>query len=140
MKGMGSRLKNARVAQGLSQAELAARVGISKGTLSMTERDVTSITCKKLFRICEALNLSPSFAFTGISDHRIEVADGEMNLQETLPRVYRSGNLAKLLASIDSFGGDQVQFPTDLANFMTVHRQKIRRFRKLECKDDLKIN
>lgn len=53
---LGARLKAARLAQGLLQAELAARAGLSRGTVTALEQTGQS-TVTSLVRVVQALGL-----------------------------------------------------------------------------------
>lgn len=58
MLQIGEKLKQRRVALGLTQEELAARVELSKGFISQVERDLTSPSISTLKDILEALGLT----------------------------------------------------------------------------------
>jgi transcriptional regulator with XRE-family HTH domain len=62
---IGPRLREARVRQRLSLAELADRAGITKGFLSQLERDRTSPSVGTLVEICRVLDLSVGDLFDG---------------------------------------------------------------------------
>lgn len=53
---LGSRLKAARLVQGMQQVELAARAGVSRGTVSTLESSGQS-TLASIVRVAQALNL-----------------------------------------------------------------------------------
>lgn len=53
---LGGRLKAARLAQGMQQVELAARAGISRGTVISLESSGQS-TLASIVRVAQALNL-----------------------------------------------------------------------------------
>jgi transcriptional regulator with XRE-family HTH domain len=57
---LGALLKEARLAAGLTQEELAHRAGVDRSYVSQMERDLKSPTVQMLFRVCQALNASPS--------------------------------------------------------------------------------
>jgi transcriptional regulator with XRE-family HTH domain len=52
-----SRLRAARLARGLSQAELAARAGLSPGWISLLERTPSFITDRTAQRLSEVLGV-----------------------------------------------------------------------------------
>lgn len=59
---IGDRIKNRRVALGLTQEELAERAELTKGFISQIERDLTSPSVDSLFVILEALGTNiPEF-------------------------------------------------------------------------------
>ncbi|MBD5802714.1 helix-turn-helix protein [Azoarcus sp. Aa7] len=53
---LGRRLKAARLAQGIQQVELAARAGVSRGTVNTLENSGQS-TLASIVRVAQALNL-----------------------------------------------------------------------------------
>jgi transcriptional regulator with XRE-family HTH domain len=62
---IGPRLRNARLRQGLTLAEVAGGAGITKGFLSQLERDRTSPSVGTLVEICRVLELSIGELFDG---------------------------------------------------------------------------
>lgn len=61
---VGKRLKEVREMYGLSQRELAKRVGLTNSTISMIERDAVSPSISSLKRILEGVSLSVTEFFT----------------------------------------------------------------------------
>jgi len=57
---IGEELRKARLKAGLSQEELAVQAGVHRTYISLLERNKKSPTLNVLFRICDALNVSPS--------------------------------------------------------------------------------
>lgn len=57
---LGSELRKAREAAGMSQETLAFEAGVHRTYISLLERDLKSPTLKVLFRICRALDISAS--------------------------------------------------------------------------------
>lgn len=58
---LGARIRELRQARGLTLADLAAKSGISIGTLSQLERDLVSPTVRTLFTLGEALSVSAAW-------------------------------------------------------------------------------
>lgn len=56
-RAIGTRLREARKAQGMTLTELASRTGLTKGFLSQVERDLTSPSVGSLVRLCDALGI-----------------------------------------------------------------------------------
>ena len=56
----GAALRRAREAKGLSQERLAAAAELTQAYLSRVERGENSPTVEVVFRLCEALTVSPS--------------------------------------------------------------------------------
>lgn len=61
MVGFGARLKEARLAKGYSQKELAARLEVSHTRLNNWEREVSSPYIDTLIAICKELDVKPSW-------------------------------------------------------------------------------
>ena len=62
---VGSRLRHARIARGVSLRALARRLGVSPATLSQIENDKTGLTVERLNRIAETLGMSPAELLEG---------------------------------------------------------------------------
>ncbi len=67
---IGSRLRAVRIARGLSQRELAARAGLTNGTISLIEKNRTSPSVASLKSVLDALPMTLSEFF-----HAAEQAD-----------------------------------------------------------------
>ena len=59
----GKKVKEKRIAQGLTQEELSERIGISPKSLSQIELGNNFVSAENLELICYALNTSPSSLF-----------------------------------------------------------------------------
>ncbi len=57
---LGQILKETRLAAGLTQEELAHAAGVDRSYISQLERDLKSPTIQMLFRLCGALEASPT--------------------------------------------------------------------------------
>jgi transcriptional regulator with XRE-family HTH domain len=57
---LGEELRKARETAGLSQERLAFEAGVHRTYVSLLERGKKSPTVSVLFRICRALDISPS--------------------------------------------------------------------------------
>ena len=55
---MNEKLRNARIGQGLSQTELAKRVGVSRQTVNMIENSEYNPTLELCVRICKTLGVT----------------------------------------------------------------------------------
>ena len=53
---LSQHLRSLRKAQGLTQAQLAARMGVLQSRISALEKDATKLTVEQLFRVLSALN------------------------------------------------------------------------------------
>lgn len=61
IKEVGARIVALRIARRLTQAELAARTGISKRTIERLEQGSGNLRLDAFVRICTALNLTDRF-------------------------------------------------------------------------------
>ncbi len=55
---MNEKLRNARTAMGISQTELARRVGVSRQTVNMIENSEYNPTLELCVRICKVLGMT----------------------------------------------------------------------------------
>lgn len=60
---IGSRIKEERIKQGLTQEELGNMIGVSKTTISYYERGKEQPKMEKLKKLTEVLNLTPNYIF-----------------------------------------------------------------------------
>jgi HTH-type transcriptional regulator/antitoxin HipB len=60
--GLGRVLQSARKAKGLTQTQLAARVGVSQARMSALEREPGTLSVDQLLAICSSLGLQLSIA------------------------------------------------------------------------------
>ena len=58
---MGGRIRNARIAAGLSQSELAEKCNLSISFLGHIERGIRKMSLETLVTVCEILNLSADY-------------------------------------------------------------------------------
>ncbi len=83
---IGSKIKELRIAKGLTQEELADRAELSKGFISQLERDLTSPSIATLADILQCLGISVAEFFAGESEEQVvfgsddyfEKEDGEL--------------------------------------------------------------
>jgi transcriptional regulator with XRE-family HTH domain len=57
---LGQILKETREAAGMTQEDLALTAGVDRSYVSQLERDLKSPTVSMLFRLCQAMQASPS--------------------------------------------------------------------------------
>jgi transcriptional regulator with XRE-family HTH domain len=82
---IGARLRNARTAQGLSLAQVAATAGLTKGFLSRLERDETSPSVATLVQLCQVLSVPVGALFAEPEIQRIPLDEAPLiNLGGTL--------------------------------------------------------
>ncbi len=69
MDTIGSRVRALRKARGLTQTQLAALVGITQGSLSLIEKNLTQVPSgSTLAALCAALRTTPDFIIAGLRD------------------------------------------------------------------------
>lgn len=68
---IGARIKHLRQINGLAQADLAERAGLTKGAISQIERDLTSPSVANLLEILSALNETPSSFFADDDEEKV---------------------------------------------------------------------
>ena len=71
MIDIGARIKHLRQINGLSQADLAERAGLTKGTISQIERNITSPAVANLLEILSALSETPYSFFAEDDEEKI---------------------------------------------------------------------
>lgn len=74
----GDRVAAAREAAGMSQAQLARRLGIKKSTLAAWEQDLSEPRANKLTMMAGVLNVSMSWLLTGEGEGMPEPASGDL--------------------------------------------------------------
>ena len=57
------RLKNRRIEMGLTQIELAEKLGVTKGAIGNYETEVSSMRAETLLKACEVLDCDPNYLF-----------------------------------------------------------------------------
>jgi transcriptional regulator with XRE-family HTH domain len=68
---IGARIKHLRQINGLAQADLAERAGLTKGAISQIERNITSPSVANLFQILAALTETPSSFFADDDEEKV---------------------------------------------------------------------
>ncbi|MBY6055583.1 helix-turn-helix transcriptional regulator [Leisingera daeponensis] len=74
----GDRVAAAREAAGMTQGQLARRIGVKKSTLSAWERDLSEPRANKLTMLAGLLNVSMSWLLTGEGEGMSEPAPLEL--------------------------------------------------------------
>jgi transcriptional regulator with XRE-family HTH domain len=105
----GERIRRFRKKAGLTQRELASRLGVTTGAVSQWELDQVNVLGKNLVKVASILRVSPGDLLSGESNipaHKLDLARLEAALAalESLPRsrAQRLSNAskAKLLAHL----------------------------------------
>lgn len=89
MKGLGKRLKQARVKRGLTQTQAGDAVGISYGTLSGYERDYRNPDHETLLKLSELYQVSVSWLL-GAEEFNSTNTEKRTQSEEELLTVFRS--------------------------------------------------
>lgn len=85
---IGARFAALRIARRLTQAELAARSGLSKRTVERIEQGAGNLRLDALVRICTALNLTDRFE---LLLPRVELSPKDVFEGRELPKRVRKG-------------------------------------------------
>jgi len=67
---LGARLRERRLALGLSQAQLAARMGFTPPQINRYEHGTTRLSAAGLWRAAQALEVTPGYFFEGLGERR----------------------------------------------------------------------
>ena len=98
-KTINAKIKNLRQQAGLSQEEVAKRIGMKNSTYSQMERN-GRITCEKLIQIAQALEVDVNFVL-----FETETPKKEINIEEQLVSVNlnnREHNVIKMFRSLSN--------------------------------------
>ena len=99
---IGRRLRDAREAKELSQAELGRLVGCSKSHVSQIESATGTYSFKIFLALCDTLNADPSFVFCGVP--ALDLDPLYLRFEKTISEV--GTEAVEFLLSLDS---DEVQ-------------------------------
>jgi DNA-binding XRE family transcriptional regulator/quercetin dioxygenase-like cupin family protein len=78
---LGAMVRTSRTTRGLSQAELARRIGISPSALSQVERGVRGLSGESLMRVWEALDVPFGPSDTRLRGYRVARRGGHANVR-----------------------------------------------------------
>lgn len=114
---VGSKIKQYRLKQGLTLAELASRTELTKGYLSQLENDLTSPSIATLADICEAFGISMSEFFTQhkapqvvfTSQDYFEDKHDEYTIEWIVPNAVKN-QMQPILLTLEGAGSSQ-EFP-----------------------------
>ena len=111
---IGSRLRHARELKEMSQGDLATKTGVSKGTISMSERDITELTTSNLIAICKALGVSAEYILHGDTSERhdewrvLSATDDGLALRQSVLNLYKNKKLTEFYVSMLELREDQI--------------------------------
>ena len=86
---LGKKLHALRASQGITQQEMAKRLGVTNRAVSKWEKGISSPTMDTLCKICVAFHVSPDSFLSG-QETGLETAEQEKPMQ-TIRRLYRVG-------------------------------------------------
>ena len=66
---VGARLKSLRKSVGLSQTELANKVGVTFQQIQKYERGTNRIGASRLWSLCQVFDVEPGRFFDGVEEH-----------------------------------------------------------------------
>lgn len=91
-KTLGRKVRIERITLGMNQAELAEKVGVSRGYISDIERDSERINIGKntVIALAEALGISPAYLL-GLTDNPLQGISDEDDSASTPPFVISPG-------------------------------------------------
>jgi len=81
---IGSKIKQLRLENGLTQQELANRLELTKGYISQIERNISSPSLETFFSILEVLGTNPTAFFSTLKEEQIVHTEEDFYLQEDL--------------------------------------------------------
>lgn len=120
----GARLKLARELKQLSQGDLATKTGISKGAISMSERNVTAITIDNLAKICKALQVSADYIVFGEASERddewrkLAATENGLALRQVVLNLYHDKRLNELVSALATLTSQQTNLILGFINTM----------------------
>lgn len=79
---IGDRIRRLRLQRGLTQEELADRCELSKGFISLLERDLTSLSIATLVDILESLGTDLKTFFSDSSDEKLVFGEKDIFVKE----------------------------------------------------------
>lgn len=94
---IGGRVRDARLAAGMTQAQLGTKVGLHQTAIARVEGGQQSLPAHALIRVAEALDL-PAFALVDLGDPQRPVTRAELDAVNQ--RIWRLEDYAKRLAGL----------------------------------------
>ena len=126
---IGARLRFIRELKDVSQGELAEKTGVSKGAISMAERDITSPSADNLAKICRALQVSSDTIVLGRAtefkdEWSMLVATPEgFSLRQAVLTLHKSKKLAGLFSLANSLTPDQIDLLMTMGKAMVAQSE-----------------
>ena len=86
---IGKKIKGLRIQRGLTQEELASRCELSKGFISLVERDLTSPSIATLMDMLESLGTDMKTFFGEATDEKVVFGEKDIFVKELIEFNYR---------------------------------------------------
>ena len=104
-KEIAQRLRDARRRRGMTQVELAAKLGTNQTYVSSVERASRGLTVQQLVRLCGALRISPEEILRETKQSKDNGAIGDRRFLRRLQKIDSLSKRQKenLLGTIDAF-------------------------------------
>lgn len=115
---VGSRIKEARVALGYTQEQLAEILSVSKGAIGNYENDTAYPRTEILYRLCAALHCDANYIY-----------QDDMDVVTTFPVAYPERDFLKKYRALDEYGKEIVDVILDMET------ARIKKYGPLELKD-----
>lgn len=109
-KEIGLRISNAREKSGMSQNELADKLGVNRVTLTYWENGTRDIKTTDIVRLADALDVSCDYLLRGVSAESISVND-ELGLSEKAVQVLKTVNNLKKAWKVYDKVASSIDFP-----------------------------
>ena len=108
---IGKKLRHLRRARGLSQRELAAKAGLTNGTISLIEKNKTSPSVASLKRLLDAIPISMTeFFYEFEGDEKSKIFFRPEEFTEIAPQGHANGSAVLSLRQIGDAAQHTLQF------------------------------
>ncbi len=132
---IGVKIKNKRMALGLTQEELAERADLTKGFISQIERDLTSPSVDSFSDILEALGTNMSDFFKGETEEKLVFTeedyilnideDNKSSIKWIVPNAQKN-EMEPIILDLEPKGRSKVYDPNEGETFGYVLKGKVR--------------
>ncbi|WP_099203403.1 helix-turn-helix domain-containing protein [Miniphocaeibacter massiliensis] len=132
---IGDKIKNRRMALGLTQEDLAERADLTKGFISQLERDLTSPSVDSLFDILEALGTNISDFFKEEKEEKVvfkkddfitNIDEENRNSIEWIVPNAQKNEMEPIILNLEPKGKSKVYDPNEGETFGYILKGKVR--------------
>ena len=123
-ESIGKRIRALRELKGVSVGELAVKSEVSKGTISLAERDITMLASDSMGRLCRILGVTTDSIIYGQRvfssdewDQLSSTKKGE-ELKQIVLNLHKNGKLTDLLSILNYLNNEQVDLLFTMAKSM----------------------